>query len=375
MNVVLGLIALIALIALVAAAVMFVKMKEALRLKEQTTSSAPVIDGRLDSLRRELTAAREETARKQKALDEVREEGKKKLRREGKKATREETGAQTPDARDAQIASLQKALAALEMQLSLQKKDGDRKIREAAEAVRGETSIAASREQGEDRARTHQLEREVSSLKTTLDELRQSIRKKAEDRPDIPGTELDLKSLPTPAVQELARFYRKSEELERLYHVTQGQVQLAQDRILELQRRYFAVCREMALAAGASPSLSDAEARKTAEGVLARAEAAASRPKGAPAAAATAEGAPADPAALAANGEAADPTRKKRRRRRRKKAPGEGGLAAGAIASGEDASADDGDDEGEDGDDDGHDEDVVTAPVTSTEGSPTPATA
>jgi hypothetical protein len=175
--------------------------------------------------------------------------------------------------------------------------------------------------------------------------------------------------LAPPVVQELARYYRKSEELERLYNVTQGQVQLAQDRILELQRRYFAVCREMAVAAGGAATISDDDARKTAEALLARSDAA-SRDAGA------GSGNTSGPATgVVATGEGTDPTKKKRRRRRRKKAPGEAGAATAAAGAGEghddghdDAGPDDLDDH-DDVDDDGPDEAAIASAPT--EGTPT----
>src|SRR5690606_3533875 len=109
---------------------------------------------------------------------------------------------------------------------------------------------------------------ETAAVQKTLDELRESVRRKAEERPDVPGTGLDLKALPTDAVQELARYFRKAEEFERLYGVAQGRLQLAQERAQDLQRRYYAVCRELALLTGSSEPASDEDARTAAAAVV-----------------------------------------------------------------------------------------------------------
>jgi len=55
--------------------------------------------------------------------------------------------------------------------------------------------------------------------------------------------------VPAPVVQELSRYYRKGDEFERLYNMSQGKIQLANDRFQELQKKYFAVCRELAVVA------------------------------------------------------------------------------------------------------------------------------
>lgn len=300
-------------------------------------------DGKkLEAARAELQQAKDEIQRKQKQLEEAREEARKKLRREGKKAEREnEEAKMTTDPRDVEIQGLKKGMAALESQLNAAKRDAEQKTAEL-ERVRGEARghlEGAERMSSDARSREDKLAEENSALKRTLDELRAAKRKENE-RPDVPGTSLDLKALPVDAVQELARFFRKGEEFERLYHVAQGQAQLAQDRYLELQRRYFAVCRELALAAGVTAG-NDAEAKQAAEGLVKGTDQAPrTQPQGA--------------ASAATPGAPGEGQRKRRRRRRRRKpgAPGEATAAEAAAEGGEGDEGDDGDegDEGEAGD-------------------------
>ena len=173
------------------------------------------------------------------------------------------------DPRDVEIQGLKKGLSSLEAQLNAAKREVERASADV-ERVRTEARAdveGAAKGRDAEKSRTMTLAEENAALKKTLEELRMSKKKEAE-RPEIPGTTLDLKGLPTEAVQELARYFRKGEEFERLYAVAQGQLQLAQDRYLEMQRRYFAVCRELALAAGVQPQ-SDDEAKRAAEGVVA----------------------------------------------------------------------------------------------------------
>ncbi len=245
------------------------------------------------------------------------------------------------DPRDVEIQGLKKGMAALESQLNAAKREAEQSITEL-ERVRGDAKgqvEGAERVRTDARSREDKLSEDNSALRRTLEELRASKRKDNE-RPDVPGTSLDLKALPSDAVQELARFFRKGEEFERLYHVAQGQTQLAQDRYLELQRRYFAVCRELALVAGVNAG-SDGEAKQAAEGLVKGTDqvARSSSPAGGPGAAGEA-GAPGE----------GQKKRRRRRRRRKPGAPGEAAAAdagAGAAAGGE---ADEGD-EGDEGDD------------------------
>ena len=300
------------------------------------------LEKKVEALKAELQASKEELNRKQRALEDARDEAKKKARREGKRDQREQSMQENagPDPRDVEIQGLKKGLASLEQQLNAAK----RELAEHAAAQAGSQEQGASAAQAReaDATRSRALGEENVALKRTLDELRHAKRKE-QDRPDVPGTSLDLKSLAPEAVQELARYFRKGEEFERLYSVGQGQLQLERDRFQELQRRYFAVCRELALAAG-QPMASDAEARKTAESVVDRTDGARQEPR-------PAGQAPAVAGAVSADGDA--PKKRRRRRRRRKPgAPADGALAAdgAAGADGGAEGADDGDD-GDDGED------------------------
>lgn len=317
----------IALLALAAFAVVLMKLRDAQRRLAESRSTSTGHEDKLEGLRKELGSVKEELQRKAKALEEAREEARKRARREGKKAKAEDEKDAEPkdDPRDAEIARLKKAIGAVEQQLSQVKASADKELKAARDEARAEL-------EGDLKAKAD----EVVALKRTLDELRESIKRKAEERPNVPGTTLDLKALPAEAVQELARYFRKAEEFERLYAIAQGKVQLASERQQELQRRYYAVCRELAVAAGNDAGSSDEEVRKLAESLVAKSDEALA-------------GAAPESAQAAADSDG-DVAKKKKRRRRKKRKPG-ASAAEGADAAGEDGDgdeADEGDDDVED---------------------------
>jgi hypothetical protein len=322
-------------------ALFFATQWNGIKKAKAPASNAPALEKKIDELRTELTTAKEETQRKQKLLEEVREEAKKKLRRDGKKADRvEEQKGTGMDPRDVEMQGLKKGLASLESQLNQAKAELAQKTAEL-EHLSGDAKGAvegAVHAQNEERDRSRTLAEENSNLKRTLEDLRTAMRKDTE-RPDVPGSTLDLRALPPDAVQELARYFRKGEEFERLYAVAQGQVQLSQDRYGELQRRYFAVCRELALAAGAKPG-TDAEAKSAAEGLVTGSDQLARNGRDQ-----TQPRTPGTPGVPGAPGEG----RKRRRRRRKRRLPGEAtGVPGEALAGGEGDEGDEGDEEGDD---------------------------
>lgn len=278
---------------------------------------------KLADVRAELAVQKEKALSKTKELDELREQQKAKARREGKKE-----GAQgdekKPDPRDVEIQSLRKGMAGLESQLNAVKRESAALgAKEADVTSRASADVEGAKKAAEtERERRERLESDNSQLKATIDELRAAI-KKVDARPDVPGTTIDLKSLATPVVQELARFFRKGEEFERLYTVAQSQLQLEKDRTLEIQRRYFAVCRELAVHAGVPTSAPTGDAVAAAEAVI--------------------DGDVKIEAKPADGDVTADPSKKKKRRRRRRKIAGESSEVEAADEGGE-GDSDEGDD-------------------------------
>jgi hypothetical protein len=292
--------------------------KGALSASSAADEALKATEKKLADVRAELATLKEKLTSKQRELDELREQQKAKARREGKKEASVTGEKKGPDPRDVEIQSLRKGMAALESQLNtLKRESAALGAREADLTSKANADVEGAKKAAEtERERRERIESENAKLKATIDELRAAI-KKVDARPDVPGTTIDLKSLPTPVVQELARFFRKGEEFERLYTVAQSQLQLEKDRTLEIQRRYFAVCRELAVHAGVSSSAPTGEAVAAAEAVIDGEVKIETKP---------------------AEGGAAGEGKKKRRRRRRRKIAGEPSEAA----EGDDTEGDDG---------------------------------
>lgn len=260
----------VTLLAVGAAVVFLNQLRDARRRLQLVHRGATQVDDRLEALRKELGNTKEELQKKTKALEAAKEEARKKARREGKKAKAEEQTRdkadmpRTDEASDAESKRLKKALAAVEQQLATLRAEADAEKDQAVADAKAElaSALADSKEK-------------AAASQQRLDELRATIKRKEDSRPAVPGSSLDLKALPKEAVEELARYYRKGEEFERLYGVSQGKLLLSQERQQELQRRYYAVCRELALLAGhVEDAGSDEEARQIAETVVNRSDAA-----------------------------------------------------------------------------------------------------
>ncbi len=342
------------------------------------------LEKKLAEARSDLTSSKERLATKQKELDEMKEQSKLRAKREGKKDQREQEEATAKpagtDPRDVEIQSLRKGMASLESQLNAIKREQTQTTASSADLTQktAEEVAAAKKTADAEFNRRRSLEEEASALRKTLDELRNAM-KKADNRPDVPGTTLNLKELPTPAVQELSRYFRKGEEFERLYTVAQSQLQLEKDRYLELQRRYFAVCRELAVQAGLPANASEADFRQKAEEVIDstadkmaerrdRQEQPRDRQPGGPSA-------PPAPVQLGPDGQplpAAEGLKKKRRRRRRRKIAGEPSVVE-AGAAGEAEGGDEGGDDGDEGGDDGPEDASTTPPAAGDSGASAPA--
>src|SRR5260221_13993756 len=95
---------------------------------------------------------------------------------------------------------------------------------------------------------------EIEYLKKKIAELQEELKKqKRLLRPE--GNKIDLKTLPDEAAGEFARVYRKAEHHERLHGIARAKLHLAQEKFTDLQKRYFAVCRELAVAVGKNESI------------------------------------------------------------------------------------------------------------------------
>ncbi len=231
----------IALLVVVAIAAMIVvsqrqsvsNMKRLLRQAQERTID---MENKIESSRSELKKSKEELEREKNSLRDARELAKKKLRRQANEETMQKQGgtAMTNNALD----DSNKAISALEAQIEQLKKEQVQN----EQAVRARVLEEFKKDENEQSSLIEGFKKKISELEADLKKQKRLM------RPE--GNKIDLKTLPDEAAGEFARVYRKAEQHERLHGIARAKLHLAQEKFTELQKRYFAVCRELAVLAG-----------------------------------------------------------------------------------------------------------------------------
>lgn len=228
------------------------KMKDLLRQAQDKTIQ---LEQKIEGSREELKRNREELERGKSALKDARELSKKKLRRQAEQDNQksENEAVMTNMTMD----DNQIALAALEAQIEQLKKE------------QGQHEDAIRQTMAEEFNKKQQASlQEISDFKKKIADLQEELKKqKRMLRPE--GNKIDLKTLPDEAAGEFARVYRKAEHHERLHGIARAKLHLAQEKFTDLQKRYFSVCRELAVAVGKNENIAPAEAREIAEEIVA----------------------------------------------------------------------------------------------------------
>ena len=230
------------------------KVKAANQKAESVEAARQSLESKLNGVRQEISSLKDDNQRKTKALDEARDNAKKRLRKDAQKSDSE--GADDASS-DSEIDRLKRTLAAMESQIRTMKESSEQSVVAATSAI----EAAHSKELAKLKNEIESLEDQVSQAKGETNKRRQNLSKQL-------ATPVDLAALPTEVVGELARLMRKTEQHEKMHGILQGKHQLAQERYQELQRRYFAVCRELALVALPKAETSDEDARQLAESVV-----------------------------------------------------------------------------------------------------------
>ncbi len=212
---------------------------------------------KLEVMRNELVLTKETLVKKSRALAESKEQTKKKLKKQGQKL---ESHIGSLDANisalsgdNEKTSTLKNSLAAMQIQLLEMKKDSDK----AKKDMKAELEL-------EQKEKVSKLQDEMKNLKTTLTGI-----KKRENQlrrgSHLSQLKTNADSLPVEVLSELSRLVRKSQTDEKLRSANIGKLQMASEKFAELQKRYFSVCRELALAAGKKKDISKVEARDIAE--------------------------------------------------------------------------------------------------------------
>lgn len=236
-------IAVVISLVVVAVSVMFViaerRSKDSMKqLLKQAQETSIRLEQKIQSSKDELRKSKEELEREKTSLRDAREQTKKKLRR----AQAEVLPTTSPEAAmtDKLIEDKEKALLAMETQIEQLKKEQTN----TEDIVRAKLSSELAHKEQEKDKQIDELKKKISDLQEELKKQKRLL------RPE--GNKIDLKSLPDEAAGEFARVFRKAEQHERLHGIARAKLHLAQEKFTELQKRYFSVCRELALLAGAN---------------------------------------------------------------------------------------------------------------------------
>ncbi len=202
-------------------------------------SAKQIAEEKLAGFRQELSALKEDNARKNRQLEEMRDISKRRLRKDAQKQDGTEI---EPMTQTSTAPSFDLALKTVQQQ--------------AEEAHQEELA----------KLKTHYQER-IVKLEAQIGQRKQNAEK---SKKSLEGNVLtNIESLPEDAVLEMGRLLRKSEHAEKLLAATRGKLQMSQERFSEMQKRYFGVCRELALASGQALAATDEEVRNQAEDLVA----------------------------------------------------------------------------------------------------------
>lgn len=211
-------------------------------------------EGKLNALRQEVSSLKEESQRKARALEEARDNAKRRLRKDAQKGDFEVSN---DSGSDSETDRLKRSLSAMESQIRNMKDES----LSATHAVRASVEAEKDSEIAKMKEAIDRLEDQLAQAKGETNKRRQNVSKQM-------AAPVDLTQLPSEVINELSRLFRKNEQHEKMHGILQGKYQLAQERYQELQRRYFAVCRELALVARPQENVSDEQAQHLAESVV-----------------------------------------------------------------------------------------------------------
>lgn len=223
--------AMIISVTVVVIAIMFViferqSIDKVKRLLKQTQENSINLEQKLQNLREELKHSKNELEREKISLKEARELAKKKLQR----AQSENIIKTSSEANMIEKDDKEKAILAMETQIEQLKKEQH----DHESVLKEKLALEFSQKEHELKNKINELQEEIKKQKRLM-------------RPE--GCKIDLKTLPDEAAAEFARVFRKADQHERLHGIARAKLHLAQEKFAELQKRYFTVCRELALLA------------------------------------------------------------------------------------------------------------------------------
>ena len=209
------------------------------------------LEEKIHALRAENTALKADVQRKSDRLEESLRNFKKKMKLSNQKQEQNDSSSATNDVGDDTVRTLE----ALRAQMEAQTKELIESHANELNKLRKESA--------------HELREKETALKKLNDECLTLKDKKSGQVSERMRELFEKNELSDEVLSELARLYRKSEQNELMNTLARNKLQLAQERFNEIQRRYFALARELAIAAGkGSEDLNDDSAVHLAERIL-----------------------------------------------------------------------------------------------------------
>ncbi|MFH1807378.1 MAG: hypothetical protein ABIJ09_01435 [Pseudomonadota bacterium] len=240
-------------LSLIAAGVMFFWWRRDLTRLTGLSDERSDLQSKLEASRSELGALKEENRKRRAELVEARDQVRKLKRKRGRGDDEGEAEAGPQNAEverlKDEVKKLNNALQGAEARVQRVQDEA----RAATEAARHEAEAQSRKEAG---AGLRELEDKAAKLEDTIRRLErdleasraQTAQARSESTP--PDLRIALDALPAEVVDELRRFYKRASNNEKLHLLARGKLEAVSDKLDEITRRYQAVCRELALAAG-----------------------------------------------------------------------------------------------------------------------------
>ncbi|MEM7402915.1 MAG: hypothetical protein AAF310_02695 [Myxococcota bacterium] len=139
------------------------------------------------------------------------------------------------------------AKAAAEKPRQAQPASDDAAKKRLQQQVQALTQQLQTLQQKDDKQQEHLIREQktrIGELSKQLEKATQQQKQWQEQQKELP---VDLQQLPQQVLPELARVYRKAQQNEQLIALTRSKLHMAEEKYNELQKRYFAVCRDLAV--------------------------------------------------------------------------------------------------------------------------------
>jgi len=210
-------------------------LKRTLASLEKTKAD---LEEKLQAARDSSSKAKLELQRKEQSLTELREQMQSKLRKFAQKIERvSETQGQSSQGEDV-VAALEKTIATLRLQLE-----------QANEEALTSAKVAFAEQDGARKSEITSLNNALAQSKAENQKLRTKL-EGVKGSSHLSQLGINIDELPLELVQEISRLYHKAQQNQNMKAIVQSKFNLVNEKYSEMQRKYFDVCRQLAMTMG-----------------------------------------------------------------------------------------------------------------------------